>query len=186
MAAIADDDRDELLLSCRYGDIEDIRQFVHTFGPAHLSTIRDQNGNTILHMICGNGHVDVLEYVLPLVTPALLATQNHAKSTPLHWAALNSQLAIAQQLVEFPGGPGIDLIEIKNAAGRSPLGEAELAGWEEGAKWLVQMMRLDCNVKPSDDVDDDEAGVGGRIIDLEVEDANGETAKVAISEVEHN
>jgi ankyrin repeat protein len=76
------------------------------------------------------------------VPPSLLTTSNRAGSTPLHWAALNAQLAAARRLVEFPGGPGIDLIDIKNAAGRSPLAEAEAAGWDEGAKWMVEMMRL--------------------------------------------
>lgn len=47
-----------------------------------------------------------------------------------------------RRLVECPGGPGVDLIDIKNAAGRSPLGEAEAAGWDEGAKWMVEVMRL--------------------------------------------
>ena len=74
---------------------------------------------------------------------ALLSVQNYAGSTALHWAALNAQLGTARALVNFSGGPGVDLIDIKNAAGRSPLGEAEAAGWDEGAKWMVEVMRLD-------------------------------------------
>lgn len=50
------DDNDELLLSCRYGDIEEIQQFVEQFGSDSLSTVRDDNGNCVLHMVCGNGH----------------------------------------------------------------------------------------------------------------------------------
>ena len=80
--------------------------------------------------------------LLPIVPSSLLSTTNRAGSTALHWAALNAQLAAARRLVEFPGGPGIDLIDIKNAAGRSPLGEAEAVGWDEGAKWMVEVMRL--------------------------------------------
>lgn len=64
-----------------------------------------------------------------------------------------------QSLIQFPsnvsiiGGEegdggrevcsGVQLIDVRNAAGRTPLGEAELAGWEEGAQWLVQVMNLD-------------------------------------------
>lgn len=81
--------------------------------------------------------------LLPIVPPSLLCAQNRAGSTALHWAALNAQLATARALVEFPGGAGIDLIDVKNAAGRSPLGEAEAAGWDEGAKWMIEVMRLD-------------------------------------------
>lgn len=56
MATLTDDDRNELLLSCRYGDLEDVQQFVEKFGPEALAGVRDENGNTVLHMICGNGH----------------------------------------------------------------------------------------------------------------------------------
>jgi uncharacterized protein len=86
---------------------------------------------------------ELLDLLLPIVPPSLLSATNRAGSTALHWAAINSQLAAAHALVNFPGGAGIDLIDIKNAAGRSSLGEAEVAGWDEGAKWMVQVMRLD-------------------------------------------
>lgn len=46
----------EALLSCRYGDLDDIRQFVVKFGGEDLHNIHDDNGNTVLHMISGNGH----------------------------------------------------------------------------------------------------------------------------------
>lgn len=84
----------------------------------------------------------MLDILLPIVPSSLLSARNRAGSTALHWAALNSQLGAARALVEFPGGPGIDLIDIKNTVGRSPLGEAEAAGWDEGAKWMVEVMRL--------------------------------------------
>jgi len=86
---------------------------------------------------------ELLELLLPLSPPILLSTQNNAGSTALHWAALNAQLAAAHTLVAFPDGPGVRLIDVKNAAGRSPLGEAEAAGWDEGAKWMVEVMHLD-------------------------------------------
>ena len=100
---------------------------------------------------------ELLELLLPLCPPSLLSAQNNAGSTALHWAALNAHLATARALVEFPRGPGIALIDVKNAAGRSPLGEAEAAGWDEGAKWMVEVMRLD----NGDDNVDDNGGDGG-------------------------
>ncbi|KAJ7935406.1 hypothetical protein B0H13DRAFT_526256, partial [Mycena leptocephala] len=90
-------------------------------------------------------------------------------------------------LVQFPGGPGIDLIDIKNAAGRSPLAEAELAGWDEGAQWLVQMMKLDGgDVKEgeaddtNDPVDGDDVSLAAEGIEIEIEDADGQMAKMRI------
>ncbi|KAI0253702.1 hypothetical protein BJV78DRAFT_1191363 [Lactifluus subvellereus] len=142
------DDTEELLLACRYGDIEDVTSFFERFGTAPMGDARDENGNT-----------------------------NHAGSTALHWAALNSQLATARALVNFPGGLGIDLIDIKNAAGRSSLAEAEVAGWDEGAKWMVEVMRLD-------DAGDVEGDTPLSEDQVEVEDTDGRTACMPPASVE--
>ena len=50
------EDLEELLLSCRYGELDEVTEFVALFGKEHLFTVRDSNGNTVLHMTCGNGH----------------------------------------------------------------------------------------------------------------------------------
>ena len=51
-----DEELEELLLSCRYGDLDDIKQFIERFGAQCLSIARDDNGNTGLHMAAANGH----------------------------------------------------------------------------------------------------------------------------------
>ncbi|KAJ6631338.1 ankyrin repeat-containing domain protein, partial [Mycena sp. CBHHK59/15] len=185
MAVPTTDEQDELLLSCRYGDLDDVKLFVEQFGVDAVAAVHDDNGNTALHMLCGNGHTDLLDYLLPIIPPALLSAQNTARSTPLHWAALNSHLEVVQNLVQFSDGPGIDLIDIKNAAGRSPLGEAENAGWDEGAKWLVQMMHLDpagegeAQGEADPDAPDD-AVLAPEGIEIEIEDADGQMAKMRL------
>ncbi|KAH9935183.1 ankyrin [Epithele typhae] len=184
LATPTPDDLDEFLLSCRYGDVEDIQQFVDRFGSDALSTARDEVGNTVLHMVSGNGHTDALNILLPLAPPSLLSARNNAGSTPLHWAALNAHLPIAQALVKWPSGPGADLIDIKNAAGRSPLGEAENAGWDDGARWLVEVMKLDEgsvkgeSANEKDDEELREAAAAG--VEVEIEDAEGRVAKMTI------
>lgn len=200
-----DDDKENLLLSCRYDDLDEVQGFVTKFGSDVLSSVRDDNGNTVLHMTCGNGHigetrshritfhiprvlirvrhlVDVLEYLLLLVSPSILSAQNSAGSTALHWAALNQHLEVTQKLVRFAGGSGVDLIDIKNIAGRSPLGEAEMIGWDEGARWLVQEMKLD-ETSQHDVNDSEEDGPVDTAQDVEVEiqDADGAVAKMTIS-----
>lgn len=83
----------------------------------------------------------------------------------------------------FPSGAGVNLIDIKNSAGHSPLAEAELAGWQEGAKWLVEVMNLEAvteengteNVEDSDTVDPNQE------VEVEIEDADGQVAKMTIS-----
>lgn len=109
----------------------------------------------------------------------LLSAQNDAQSTALHWAALNQHLSIIKKLVQFPGGPGVDLIDIKNSSGRSPLGEAEMAGWDEGAKWFVENMKLDTDGVKEDD--SSEAIGGTQEVEVEIEDADGKVAKMTIS-----
>ncbi|KAG5653785.1 hypothetical protein H0H81_010455 [Sphagnurus paluster] len=183
--APSDDDKEDVLLAGRYGDLEDLREFVSKFGSQPLAAIRDENENCILHMVCGNGHLDALEYLLPLVPSSLLAAQNSSKSTPLHWAALNKHLSVVQKLVEYPDGPGIDLIDIKNTAGHTPLGEAELAEWDEGAAWLVKMMNLESEdpekeARGSEDKADEDLGIP-QDIEVEIEDAEGQVAKMTIS-----
>lgn len=85
-----------------------------------------------------------MNYILPNISPSLLEVPNiSGRSTPLHWAAINGHLSTAQALVLHPRGPGPLLINPRNAAGHSPLTEAELAGAEDVAKWLVEVMVID-------------------------------------------
>ena len=50
---------EDLLLSCRYGELEEVKQFVDQYGVESIHDIVDDNKNTPLHMICGNGHIGV-------------------------------------------------------------------------------------------------------------------------------
>lgn len=87
---------------------------------------------------------DLLNYMLPHIPASLLEVENTTgRSTPLHWAAINAHLSVAQAIVSHPGGLGPLLINAHNAAGLSPLGEAELAGADDLAKWLVEVMTID-------------------------------------------
>ena len=120
--------------------------------------------------------LDLLSYILALQSfpTSLLQSTNSSGSTPLHWASLNSHLGIAQSLVKA-GGP--QLIDIKNKAGRSPLGEAEMAGWEDGAKYFVTVMVLgkDGETDESDEKIDPEQS-----IEVTIEDAEGGVAKMTL------
>jgi ankyrin repeat protein len=55
----SDDDKEDVLISCRYGDLEEIQEFVKKFGRNLLSDVRDENGNSVLHMAAGNGHTGI-------------------------------------------------------------------------------------------------------------------------------
>lgn len=60
----SNDDLEELLLSCRYGELDEVKSFVERFGRDAVATVRDENGNTVLHMACGNGHNGKLPFEL--------------------------------------------------------------------------------------------------------------------------
>ena len=66
LATPTPDDLEELLLSARYGDADDIQQFVDNFGSDALATARDDNGNSVLHMVAGNGHTGTIIFLLAL------------------------------------------------------------------------------------------------------------------------
>ncbi|KAL7414938.1 ankyrin repeat-containing domain protein [Mrakia frigida] len=139
----SEEDLEEALLSCRYGELPEVQSYVLDFGIDSLASARDESGNTCLHMAAGNGHLDVLTYLLPLLPPSLFSTPNPSGSTPLHWASLNGHLPIVKALVLHPLSPGDSLIDIKNNAGRTAVGEAEMMERLEVASWLVGRMLLE-------------------------------------------
>ena len=53
---IKEEEVEDVLLSCRYGDLEDVQAFVEKFGDEPLKSARDDRGNNVIHMCCGNGH----------------------------------------------------------------------------------------------------------------------------------
>ncbi|GAA6051808.1 hypothetical protein JCM3770_004983 [Rhodotorula araucariae] len=118
-----------LLDCCRYGDIaegdfDDIRAFADVYGDEWLAKATDDRGNSPLHMAAGNGHEEIVAWLLPRLPPAALCAQNAALSTPVHWAALNYHLGVLQQLC--PLLP-VAALEIKNQHGKTAVQEAEEA-----------------------------------------------------------
>ena len=51
------EDTEELLLIARYGELDELKSFIEKFGTKPLADARDEDGNTVLHMVCGNGHL---------------------------------------------------------------------------------------------------------------------------------
>ncbi|CAK9779907.1 hypothetical protein CC85DRAFT_288420 [Cutaneotrichosporon oleaginosum] len=146
------DELEDLVLSARYGDLEDVQAFADAHGWEAVAAARDDRGNSALHMACGNGHVDVLNLILSNVPasalPALIAAKNEAGSPAVHWAVLNNHVAAVQALVEVPeaSGGGIQVLKETNAAKRDAFAEAvfagegkeEVAGWIEGYVWKIE------------------------------------------------
>ena len=83
LATPTPDDLDELLLSCRYGDTEDIQQFIDRFGPDALATAHDDAGNTVLHMVAGNGHTGMSPCRTSPALPASASPHCTAHTLPI-------------------------------------------------------------------------------------------------------
>lgn len=56
----SEEELEEMLLCCRYGDLEELIDFVNRFGNSWLETHVDENGNSALHMATANGHLGEL------------------------------------------------------------------------------------------------------------------------------
>ena len=114
-ASLTSDQIDDLLLSARYGDLEDLESvlsplFASSAAPTELlASIKNDDANTLLHYAAANGHLDVVRFLLPHADLAALLAQNVSGNTPLHWAGLNGHLDTVKALVAH-----IELLEKQN------------------------------------------------------------------------
>lgn len=57
MSQPTEDEVYDLLSACRFGETEEVQQFIEKHGKEAVAAARDESGNTVLHMCCANGHV---------------------------------------------------------------------------------------------------------------------------------
>lgn len=62
----SEEDLEEVLLSCRFGELAEVESYILDFGIDSLAQARDNSGNTCLHMAAGNGHLGVYTRLVPL------------------------------------------------------------------------------------------------------------------------
>ncbi|MCJ1369833.1 hypothetical protein MMC20_001045 [Loxospora ochrophaea] len=137
---------DDLLYLARFGPLSELQSDLERLSNIYhcspcfilLSAVDPSDGNTLLHMACANGHLDIINYLLTQLPPSdpYISSPNHALSTPLHWAALNGRFEAVKLLV----GAGADM-EAKNSIGKTAMQEAEVRGEEELAGWLDGQMQ---------------------------------------------
>lgn len=114
---------EELVEYARYGELDILRELVAQQLSARLLAT-DGRGNTMLHMLAANGHLDCIRYMLrglaeDAVRHAVLDQQNEEGNTALHWACISGQLAAVQLLMLEGAKPALE-----NRAGRTPICEA--------------------------------------------------------------
>ncbi|KAF9977579.1 hypothetical protein BGZ73_005562 [Actinomortierella ambigua] len=144
---------EELIECARYGELEEIQAVVQADGDKAKKLLSRQGeyGKTPLHMAAANGHLDVVQYLLDIITPGAVNTQNEQGNTALHWAATNGHYKVVEVLVT----KGKADYKIKNAAGHTAMYEAEIHEREQVVAWML------INTEPEEELkegagDDDE------------------------------
>jgi len=104
---------EEVIACARYGELDDLKLLLEAKSDINH---QDANGSNALHMACGNGHLDIVQY---LCSQKAKWTKNAGGNTPLHWCALNKHIPVAEYLLRTE--PYCSLIDVftTNAAGKS-------------------------------------------------------------------
>ncbi|KAK9764798.1 ankyrin repeat-containing protein [Basidiobolus ranarum] len=152
MTAFPEDVVNEVVLSARYGDVEDLQQITQQYGTSILSS-HSSNGNTPLHMASANGHTEAVQFILQQLPQQLVNAQNEGGNTPLHWAALNGHMEIVELLVKAGADP-----ELKNQANRSAMFEAQQNNHEKIIDFLL-MSLPDDGFEGAEEEDEEETEV---------------------------
>ncbi len=173
------DELDDLIYFSRTGDFDSLKELVTNVCASHSSPPSvilasaidvDEDGlgsqSSLLHYPAANGNLEVVEYLISLLTPSdslggsvgattadksassLVNHRNVSGNTPLHWAGMNGHLEVVKALVAAGADPGI-----ANAAGRDAVVESECSA-KDGARECAEWMLREC--------DGLERGVGGQ------------------------
>ncbi|TID22819.1 hypothetical protein E6O75_ATG01993 [Venturia nashicola] len=149
MSFLTEEEIDDVLDCARANDLEELKPFISTLdakytseSPASiiLAAVDPDTGNNAAHYACGNGHQDVIKYLLSQFpadsspsSKTLLTAQNKAGNTALHWAALNGHLEMVKLLLES----GAD-VSILNAVGHDAVYEAEINDKDKVVDFLLK------------------------------------------------
>ncbi|KAF9922410.1 hypothetical protein BGZ65_009624 [Modicella reniformis] len=153
--SVQDSEQLEELIGCaRYGELEEIQTLVKSSEPEKAKVLlshQDEYGKTPLHMAAANGHLDVVEYLITVISPGAVNTQNEQGNTALHWAAMNGHTQVVETLIT----KGKADHKIKNVAGHTALIEAQIHEREKVVAWMLINTELDEDPKENNDDDDD-------------------------------
>lgn len=156
MGPLDQEDQDSIIMDARSGDLESLKEiFTTLIDPSVLYTCQDEiTKSTALHMASGNGHFDVVEYIVSTVPKEHLKEyincQNETGNTALHWASLNGKLDIVELLCndENDADPFI-----RNNFGHDAIFEAENNGKEDVETFFLK--KYDVEPESEDEGEDE-------------------------------
>jgi len=147
---------DAILYDAREGDLEFLKLAFPSIIPGLLlPSVKDSiTLSTQIHMAAGNGHLEVMEFFLSLVSAEqaaeMVRAKNDSGNTALHWAAFNGHLPVVKALVEKYGADVFD----KNSSGHDAIFEAENGGQEEVENWFLLKFAIEDDIKVDDSGED--------------------------------
>ncbi len=157
-------DVEEFVNMARYGELEEMREYLSSFTPTDISQ-RNSAGNNALHMASANNHHAVMLWLfdllnleardVPVVLPSShwVNAQNDNGNTPLHWAVMSGSLETVEMLLRI----GADS-EVQNTIGDDVVQCAERLG-KDDALQLVISYRVKGETNPVLDMNGNEIEV---------------------------
>ncbi|RIA96217.1 ankyrin repeat-containing domain protein [Glomus cerebriforme] len=133
-SALSEEVIEEIIACARYGELEELRTMMNSYPVSHLE-LKDDLGNTALHMASANGHLEIVEFIIQALGSLLervVNTQNDSGNTPLHWSALNGHEKVVELLIKNGANA-----KIENKAGRTPMYEAQQNNHEKVVEFLL-------------------------------------------------
>ena len=163
-----DEDKESIVLDCRFGELDSLKDIFENMVDSSLiitDDIKDENGNTPLHMAACNGHLDIIKYLMELLTTNDLIKQeqiyewvsakNVSGNTALHWATLTNQLEVIKYLCEeWKANP-----LILNGMGHDCIFVSETNQLQEIEKYYLTNYDIEPEEDESDDDDDDSENI---------------------------
>lgn len=156
VTSLNQEEMDAILYDAREGDLEFLKLAFPSIIPGLLlPSVKDSiTLSTPIHMAAGNGHLEVMEFFLSLVSAEqaaeMVRAKNDSGNTALHWAAFNGHLPVVKALVEKYGADVFD----KNSSGHDAIFEAENGGQEEVENWFLLKFAIEDDIKVDDSGED--------------------------------
>lgn len=156
VTSLNQEEMDAILYDAREGDLDFLKQAFPSVIPGLLlPTVKDDiTLSTPIHMAAGNGHLEVLEFFLSLVSAEeavkMVAAKNDSGNTALHWASFNGHLPVVKCLVEKFGADVFD----KNNSGHDSIFEANNGGHEDVENWFLLKFAIEDEIKVDESGED--------------------------------
>lgn len=189
ITTLTQEEMDVVIYDARVGDLETLQEIFEEITPKTLTSVKDDiTLSTPIHMSSANGHLEVVKYLLSILSKEdatkLVAQKNENGNTALHWAAYNGHLEIVKLLVEEYEADAF----VKNEAGHDPIYEAENNNQFEIENWFLKKYTVEEDFKVEEDGEDTKItykpGTESKLADEQARDASFAAAATASSSSE--